>query len=1387
MDKLGVGAMNDTWIIKRIGLLNFWYYDEEEFSFLDGRLLLRGSNGSGKSVTMQSFIPLLLDGNKSPERLDPFGSRARRLENYLLGEDEDVQEENTGYLYMEFYKKDSGHHLTIGMGLKARRGRSLDFWGFAITDGRRIGRDFFLYRELGEKIPLSKTELKNRIGAGGEVHEGQGEYMAMVNRLLFGFESIEDYDELIKLLVQLRTPKLSKDFKPTVIYEIMNNSLQPLSDEDLRPMSEAIENMDNIKDQLEILKVSKKAVDRLKSEYDRYNRYVLYEKAKDLVNSQDGLDRLLKEAQHLNEEKQEYQKLQNQAEQEWAELKSDQERLEHKKAELEEHDSFKANQELERLANLLEELTADKAVKEKGLQDKQEKERKLRQDIRETVGRKEQSEDEFNRLLGEMSQVAEPLHLYEHDFFAQELISSLDNEYNFNAYRKEIDIFRKRVEEAKQALEVERSKSLAYDHTLEEVEAARREKEKAGRELEKTELVFAETKAEFIEHAYSWEKGNEYLKIPTDIMPWVVRSINAYGQSGGYDDILREISKQYSSVESYYNENLAKIKTNKLGLEEQLQVKHQELQEWKGQKEPEPLRESKVQANRSSLEQEGIPFIPFYMAVDFQKDVPADVRGRLEEALVDMGMLDALIVPPQYLDKVKVEDPEAGDRYLIPKPSFFKQDLSLLLKPVVAEGSSITFENIDNVLKSIMLNKETECVYINEQGEYSIGLLQGKTSSQYIPRYLGAEARKQYRQENILRLEQECNEILTSIAEQAQQIQDLERIKTLLKKELEAFPGKEDLETALNMVNSCSLSLDSKTKETARREEQADGVYKELKAAKDRVRELIRKLEIVPTLEAFTLAREDINNYRDLLGRVETLHVKLMQLLSTLQSLNNQVEDILLDIEDLSLDLKKIARNIQDNNNKKKNYEELLAELHYEQIQEEIARCLKGLREIPGKLEAATRNAAIYKEKQNYLLAKLSENEAQINYQRKLSNCYQAGFRQEYGLGYVFAAEENPEITSLARKVYSELKVEEKTGKLREDYAGALQERYHDNRQHISEYNLIMEYNFESYEEQGDERLDRVLASRKRLELKGRIQGRDVNFYHLVSFIEEAISENEKLLKESDRQLFEDILANTVGKKIRARIYHSEQWVKKMNKLMESMNTSSGLSFSLFWKSKAAETEEQIDTKELVDILKADAQLLSEDQMDKLSSHFRSKIAQGRKELEEKGATQSFHAIMKDILDYRKWFQFQLFYRKTGEQKKELTNNAFDKFSGGEKAMAMYVPLFSSVYARYEGARPDSPRIISLDEAFAGVDENNIRDMFRLIEELKLNFIINSQILWGDYDTIPALSVCELVRPNNADFVTVIRYRWNGKVRELLTDKAVFEQELDEIAAAGEV
>ena len=230
-----------------------------------------------------------------------------------------------------------------------------------------------------------------------------------------------------------------------------------------------------------------------------------------------------------------------------------------------------------------------------------------------------------------------------------------------------------------------------------------------------------------------------------------------------------------------------------------------------------------------------------------------------------------------------------------------------------------------------------------------------------------------------------------------------------------------------------------------------------------------------------------------------------------------------------------------------------------------------------------------------------------------------------------------------------------------------------------------------------------------------------------------------------------------------------------MNRLMESMHTSSGLKLSLNWKKKRAEKEEQLDTRELVELLSKDVEIMREEEVEKMSLHFRSKIAEARKQSEDNSSLQSFHAVIREVLDYRKWFAFTLECQKIGEKKKELTDRVFFTFSGGEKAMAMYVPLFSAVVAKYEGAQRDAPRLLSLDEAFAGVDETNIRDMFRLMVECGFNFIINSQVLWGDYDTVPGLAIYHLQRPENAKFVAVTSYIWNGKER-LLTEDADREQ-----------
>lgn len=61
--------------------------------------------------------------------------------------------------------------------------------------------------------------------------------------------------------------------------------------------------------------------------------------------------------------------------------------------------------------------------------------------------------------------------------------------------------------------------------------------------------------------------------------------------------------------------------------------------------------------------------------------------------------------------------------------------------------------------------------------------------------------------------------------------------------------------------------------------------------------------------------------------------------------------------------------------------------------------------------------------------------------------------------------------------------------------------------------------------------------------------------------------------------------------------------------------------------------------------------------------------------------------------------------------------------------------------------------------------------MFMLVEQLGFNYIMNSQALWGDYDTVSRLAICELIRPKNAAFVSVARYLWDGSTLYVLNEE----------------
>ncbi len=1371
--------MNSRWQASKIGLINFWYYDEQEFPFVKGRMLLRGSNGSGKSVTMQSVIPLLLDGNMSPERLDPFGSRDRKMSSYLLEED-DGREERTGYLYLEFKRVESDTWLTIGMGIRARRGKPLDKWYFSLSDGRRIGKDFRLYKETDEKVTLSKKELENRIAGGGQVFDRQADYMEYVNRQIFGFETVEEYKEMIDLLIQLRTPKLSKDFKPSVVNDILSDSLQPLSDEDLRPMSEAIENMDTMNMNLKAREAGLQAAEKIQKVLSRYDRLVLFEKADRCVENGEKLSCIEKEA---GEQKAEIRKCSERVEtleQERSDLDARKEAMEKERESLSKSDAVGLKSRELDLETRIRDREALLAEKERQLGAKQEQYVETEDRRKKEQDRAYEKEKELDEILEDMQSEAEDMAFDEHAFFQTELKENFAGEYSWDTHRVQFEKTRDGISRGVELLREAESRQREADDLLKKREKQQRETDGAQRRENELEAVLVQVENEWKEAVYSWNGKNTELKFTPEQMRGLAQFADEYGEDSDFAVVRQMAADLWIGKSGSIHVQIQEKQKALRELEDEYENILAELEEWENHREPEPPRSEAVVRNRKRLDEKGIPYEEFYRVVEFGKGLDKESCDRLEEALLEMGILDALVVEEQYRDKVMEADPGCADRYLFVRHGHVKESLLDVLDLNDSVNDIFFNQRITGILGNIgwtpaKSEDGSAGTAVYRDGSYQIGAVSGTVSGEYEAGFIGVQAREKNRQAKI----SACRDALVENKRHQEvlhgEIQNLESRIARLREEYEALPADTDMREAWRMLSDIRRTVERMREECAKLEQELREVSESLKELRRKAAQIAQGLYLTCSYEVFLRADQAARDYGQHFYELKSGHELYLQIHAHLDELGERLEILDGEMDQIRYEAGNAERELKKEQEEYRSVQKQLELTDYEQIRQRLDACMEWLQSYPQRLQACVEEKTQKQERIRTLRELTERNEERITELRRRGIWLDSCFEAERDLKYVELPEE---ISNTAAPVRNYLAAECRDLD-KEQIIRNLNQVYFENRGFLTDYQIMQTEIFGEM----DQEAQRGDPQAKRLDIAARYQGVRIPFGRLLIHLKEEIEELKDLIRAGDRELFEDILANTVSRKIRGKINSSNAWVGKMNALMGAMNTSSGLKLNLRWRSRTAETEDQLDTKELVELLKKDYRLMREDEAAKLSAHFRSKVEEARRNARDSGGMISFYQVMKETLDYRKWFEFQLFFQKGGEKVRELTNSVFGTFSGGEKAMAMYVPLFSAVVAKYAGGRQDAPRLISLDEAFAGVDNRNIRDMFRLMAEFQFDFIINSQVLWGDCDTLDALAIYQLLRPENAKFVTVMPYLWNGHSRVMLEDEAEMEERAAETAS----
>lgn len=1333
-----------NWHMHRMGMVDFWYYVNEEFHFKNGHMLLRGSNGSGKSVTMQSFIPLLLDGNKSSERLDPFGTRSRKLENYLLEENSE-RNDRIGYLYMEFKREDSDVYKTVGMGLHAKKGKPLDAWYFVIEDNQRINRDFSL---LDHNLAITKQMLKNIIGEK-QVIDGQKAYMEKVNQALFGFKTTDEYKEAITLLLQLRSPKLSNSLKPTTINEILSASLQPLTEDDLRPMSEAITNMDDIKDQLDSLKASFHAAKNINHVFEQYAHAVLFDKLHKYQKEESLYNTLRKKITEDTKNMQQQITEKSELTQKHKEALQEQATIVKEKKSLGNNDVLRLSDECDDLRRSIKTDT--------DILDKKQKQEETKSDMMQDVKtqrktQKDNGDELLSNIQGhleELDALNESICFEEHIAMRSEISQHLEIPYDFGYTHKQINNKLSHIEEGIQLFQRYDVEHNNRERILEEMgkqESAIEHEEVLVKSLEEQYDAMVE---EYKETISTWNRSNQLLKLEDSDYHKIMEYLHGYEEKGNFFEIHKLVNEQHQVETKKRITSQAELKEKQKNIVHELHEKDQELQDWKNKKDPEPSLCDAQQTNRERLHALKIPYRSFYSILEFDEPVEPILRNKVEETFARLGILDALLVDINHKEQIFNHEHGAQDNYM-----FVHTNVTSIL-PQYIKGK--TMQEIETSLQAIFQTLGCEeYAYINiEENYFQSGIVLGTLSQEQTSIYIGKQTRQIFREQKIASLLLEKDDLEKQSAQLLDALEIIENEMKLLNEEKNTFPKENDLHLALQEYNKGQQHLDTMCELLNGIKQQEQECIKRLQEIGVKLQEVAAHVSITLRKELFQEQKETYEDYRRILSDIQSQQPVFIKTLELLKTFDDQIENLFLDINELHAENEQLEENIKLQNEVLNQKQKQLDDMGYEGICRRLREIDMRLEDLPGEISQMNKRIGAL---ENSILVKeqaIEEVKSQEVEQHKKVDLYYQIVKEEAYLGYV-----DLKLQEGKALLHDIAKKEKGYGvvKSADDLKSDVQTVFYNNRGYLQEYHLTI---------MNDNQWAEVENISTRLDISAKYKGSKLTFPELLQNLQADIELQDNLLIDSDRHLFEDILVNILSKKVRIRIQNSRDWVNHMNNYMNGMNTSSGLKLNLQWKSKKAESDEELDTKKLVEILEKDQKAVKESDLEKLSLHFRTKIANARKLQNTDDNTQSFHQLMREIMDYRQWYEFKIMAQKTGEVKKELTNNIFYAFSGGEKAMAMYIPLFSAVAAKFKSAREDAPLLIALDEAFAGVDEKNINNMFALIEKFGFDYIMNSQVLWGDYPSVKALAIYELFRPENARFVTVIPYEWDGQIKRM--------------------
>ncbi|WP_344290519.1 TIGR02680 family protein, partial [Streptomyces synnematoformans] len=741
------------------------------------------------------------------------------------------------------------------------------------------------------------------------------------------------------------------------------------------------------------------------------------------------------------------------------------------------------------------------------------------------------------------------------------------------------------------------------------------------------------------------------------------------------------------------------------------------------------------------------PGAALWQVVDFAPQLAAAERAGLEAALEAAGLLDAWITPDGTL-----LDPDTHDVLLTPTASVaaVARPLTEALHPAVdpddAQAAALDEHAVTAVLAGIGLGEqegEQVAAWVEPGGRWRVGPLRGAWSKEAAA-YVGAGAREEARRRRLAELAGLVEATQDAVKQAGAAAEEVERRRAVLTDEFGREPSDQPLRDAHSAVSSASDQLRRTGERLERAAEDADWAERDHAAAVTERDQAAADVALPAGPEGLAAVRTALEDYRRTAAA----------LLAAARRHADRQDGLAAWTEEFAA----AAEAAEEARTQAHDAETRAAEerARLEALREAVGASVDEVRE---RLETAKRRIAELESAADRLDAehrRAAEERwlAQGREKELTEQLTEAGGRRSAAVAELqrFAA---TGLLALACPV----QLPEGDEPWAADPAVRLARRAEEQLREVDDsdgaWRRVQDDITRYYAE-----LSEALTRHGHHALAGlddwfvvtvQFQGRERTPGELTGLLDSEIDYRERMLTAKERNLLEEHLINDVASHLQELITEAEAQVGFMNAELEERPTSTGMRLRLRWEASPEGPAGLAEAR--ARLLRQKADLWSPADRTAVGDFLQREIERVR--AEDEHGTWSDH--LRRALDYRSWHRFTIERYQDGRWR-----SAVGPASGGERVLTVSLPLFAAASAHYRSAHPQAPRIIALDEAFAGVDDDARAKCLGLLATFDLDVVMTSEREWGFYPTVPGLAAHHLVRRDGVDAVHVTTWEWDG-------------------------